>query len=49
MKNLVYRIVKFLDCYIGPLFINGRKQDDYFKRMQEKYPQTDEHRTDSKN
>jgi hypothetical protein len=42
MKNLVYKIVKFLDCYIGPFFINGHKEDAYFERMKKKYPQTDE-------
>jgi hypothetical protein len=48
MKNLIYNVVKFMDCYIAPMFVNGRKQEAFFKRMQEKYPYN-EHRTDSKN
>jgi hypothetical protein len=39
MKNLKYRIVRFLDCYIVPMLINGNKEDDYFERMRKKYPE----------
>ena len=38
MKNLIYNVVKFMDCYIAPMFINGNKEDDYFERMRKKYP-----------
>jgi hypothetical protein len=38
-----------MDCYIAPMFVNGNKEEAFFKRMQEKYPENDEHRTDSKN
>jgi len=48
MKRIIYKIVKFMDCYMAPMLINGYKQEAYFKKMQEKYPKN-EHRTDSKN
>ena len=38
MKNIKYKIVRFFDLYVGWLFINGMRQEDYARKMEEKYP-----------
>ena len=43
MKKIKYKIVKFMDLFIGPFLTNGNKQDAYFKRMNKKYSKKNEH------
>lgn len=42
MKKFLYKVEKFWDLWIGPFFINGYKQEEYFRSMRKKYGVKDE-------
>jgi hypothetical protein len=39
MKNSLKRFEKWFDINLGWFFINGNKQEIWFERLKEKYPE----------
>jgi hypothetical protein len=39
MKSLIKRFEKWFDLNLGWFFVNGNRQEEWFDRLKEKYPE----------